>query len=398
MKLNHILLILVGLFTLTFTSCGLVEEIESTIDELEEIDPRILSCDYFNSGTDRVLIDHDDRDVDYIIDCVIPVNVDLIIEPGVVIEFREGTGMVIGESGSIVAAGTTEKPILFTCETKIAGAWRGMLNYSNDVKNTLSHFIMEYGGGEEFNSNGNRGNLIMWAETRMKIDNSTFAHSASYGIDLRYGDIEIASFTSNTISNSETPITLYAANVHMVDATNTFAENKNNYVEIGSSDTKSGDYTWHKLTIPYRIIPTNFGISRQIKVSGQTNLTIEPGTVMEFDTDTGLRVEDGGGLRAVGTPMQPILFTGIDGQPAAWKGLYFSFTQSTFNKVEHAIIEYTGSSDDKAAIYMWATPRLEVSNTTFRAFEGCAFSTQNNPNLSASSNTIEASMGNMYCD
>lgn len=82
-------------------------------------------------------------------------------------------------------------------------------------------------------------------------------------------------------------------------------------------------------------------------------LTIGAGATLRMDTgggsDSGLHLGTSarrqGLLVAVGTATAPILFTSGREAPAAadWKNLYFLFSPSTGNRIEHAVIEYAGA-------------------------------------------------------
>src|SRR5690554_8029505 len=50
----------------------------------------VLPCDYFNQ--DRVLVDNPNASVDYIVTCKIDIQGDIVIDPGVVIEFEQDAG------------------------------------------------------------------------------------------------------------------------------------------------------------------------------------------------------------------------------------------------------------------------------------------------------------------
>ena len=125
--------------------------------------------------------------VDYIINCTYRVNGDLIIDPGVTIQFGTDAGISVSRSGSIQALGTQEQPVLLTGEDKIAGAWKGVFIESNDIKNTLQNTNIDYAGGSAFNSNGDLGAVIVWSDTRLKMVNTTIRHSAAYGFNASYG-------------------------------------------------------------------------------------------------------------------------------------------------------------------------------------------------------------------
>ncbi|HLW41019.1 MAG TPA: hypothetical protein VKY82_01465, partial [Flavobacterium sp.] len=61
-----------------------------------------------------------------------------------------------------------------------------------------------------------------------------------------------------------------------------------------------------------------------------------------------------------------------------WGGIMFGFTQEN-NVINHAIIENAkgdfpvGNHQNTGAIYLHASPKLTVSNTTFKDLQNCTF-------------------------
>lgn len=368
-------------------------------------DPETLACNYFDEGVNRVLTDDPDKDIDYIVECFMEVETDLTIEAGVVIEFKTGAGLHIKNGGSISATGSSNERIILTGVDKIAGSWIGVLVETNDVKNEFDYVTISYGGSEA-TSNGNKANLIVWADSRASIDNCIISNSSNHGIEMAYNETVISSFNNNTLKNNFKPLYVLADNVSFLNATNDFTGNTNDYIEVGCKTLKEGSYAWKNLNVNYRVLSTDFGIFREIRVPDNCDLTIEAGTQIDFDTNTGIRVDDGGSLKAIGTETEKIIFSGVDGAAGAWKGLAFWFTQSVLNKLEYCVIEYAGGGDNDAAIYMWDDPVLEVNSCHIKDIDGCIFVDQplhdpngnfQNANFSESGNTFENISGGTFC-
>jgi len=361
---------------------------------------QVLDCDFFAQEGTITLTDNEELAVDYIIDCKVATSADLVIEPGVVIEFTSGSGIEILDEGSFVAEGTQALPIILTGEDKIAGSWLGVLNNSNNVNNSMRYVTISYGGGGAFNSNDDIGNFIMWAQARMSIENCTFSDGAGYGVNFSYSEITVPSFSQNTLVNNNVPVFVIGTYLHLMDASNDFSGNTNDYIETNATSPLDGDYTWQNCNVPYRVNPSGFGIFRVIEIPSESNITVEPGTVMEFTSDTGIEIEEGS-FKAEGTATAPITFTGVDGAAGAWKGIEYRFSQSINNSLDYVIIEYAGSGDNESGIYMWADPVLSVTNSTFRDIAGCGVrdfnSTFSNPNFSGSGNTFENVSGGDFC-
>lgn len=362
---------------LTFTAAIFALSISSCTDDDDDPAntalPVLLDCSYFNDGANRILTNNPNAPVDYIIDCRAFVNVDVVIEPGVVIEFTAGAGIEVGDNGSLSAIGTEDNPIVLTGETKAPGAWAGVLIESDNVNNALSYVTISYGGGTAFNSNDNKANLIMWAASSVSIDNCTFSNSETYGVELAYNDINLRSFENNVLTANGTAAYVEAPYAHMMKASNDFSGNTNDNVVVACAFIAEGDNTWENINVPFLVTATDFGITRLIIVPNNANLVVDAGTTIIFDTDTGLSVNGGGSLNIAGTANNQVTLTGADGAPGAWRGVEYRFTQSVRNVIEHTLFEYAGGGEWDSAIYLWASPNLMVNNCDFREIDGCVF-------------------------
>jgi len=384
-------IILLALSYLTvFVSCK---------EEDSEPEPLVLDCNSFSSSSPDKITQLEDRGlpIDYIIDCTISVDIDLTIDPGVTIAFTNGAGMWIREDGSLIAAGTLDKPIVFTGTDKVKGSWKGIISYSNDVKNKLDNVTIEYAGGESFNSNGDLGALILWADARFIIENTTIKSSAAFGLNCNYSRYTV-SIQNLTVTDCEMPVNTADPNMISGIQSGSFTGNAVDAIKIGKpgGPALDGNHVWSDLAVPYRM-------SNRLWVK-DARLTLEPGVVMEFENGTGIRVgdTDQSTLIAVGTPANPITFTGVTKVAGAWENIDFHFTRSPLNEISHAIIEYGGSPGSDGVVYMWAKPVAKVTNVTFREIGSCAIyaapgSSNPNENLTETNNTINNVAGGYIC-
>lgn len=323
--------------------------------------------------------------VDYIIDCVFVVNGDLTIDPGVTIQFGTNAGLKVSNTGSIQALGTSDIPILFTGEDKIAGSWRGVFIDSNDSKNTLQYTQIDYAGGESFNSNGDLGAVIVWSDTRLKMINSTIRQSAAFGFNASYGGDKLI-LQNNVITTSKAPMLVNGAYPTSISG-GTYTGNETDSIFV-NSDQISGQHNWTNLGVPYRIA------NRLVVIAGG-ELTIQPGVTLEFEDDGQLAVHEGASgsapsLVAVGTEQQPITFTAVNKVLGAWQGIYFD-TPSPLNEIAFATIAYASNSRQEGAISPWSDAVVNVHDVSFENIQKCAFYLapfKANPNLSTSNNTF----------
>lgn len=99
-------------------------------------------------------------------------------------------------------------------------------------------------------------------------------------------------------------------------------------------------------------------------------LTILPGTVLEFESGAGLRVSDGGSLRAEGTVTNPITFTSASGDRNDWRGVGI-FTSSANNVLAYVTIEKAGlrnttiNSFNSTNLYVDENARVAITHSTF---------------------------------
>jgi hypothetical protein len=77
----------------------------------------------------------------------------------------------------------------------------------------------------------------------------------------------------------------------------------------------------------------------------RATLSIDPGTVVAFERDAGLRVEAGGALIADGTPQAPIRLTGTEAERGWWSGIHLRRSDREENLFNHVTIEYGGQNN-----------------------------------------------------
>lgn len=151
-------------------------------------------------------------------------DVTLTIEPGVVLKFNKHTsaGLFVEPStgtkaatGSLVAVGIPDKPIVFTSAeaAPTAGAWRGLyFGQVPSAKNRVEHVRIEYAGGPS-NSNGFHcmpdGTLSRDEDAALAIfgqppsaflKNATITNTAGAGVNLAYYGTFVDFLPTNTFT------------------------------------------------------------------------------------------------------------------------------------------------------------------------------------------------------
>lgn len=323
------------------------------------------SCADLNAMT-RLEDQHDG--VDYVVrdGCIWQVSGEVTIEPGVRLDFASGAGISIaGDANALKAIGTADKPIEMRGRAGTPGSWRGIYVESNNVNNVFEHVEVRHGGGQSFNSNDDKANIILYAGGRLSLKNSTVAESATYGLTAY--DSGQLTFENNTFtSNTDAPLNLPARLAHTLDSASALTGNGADHVRLLAGEL-DGEVTWRKLSVPYRPCAEG-GI---IAAGEGDGLTIEPGVRLEFGANGGLSFDaDSAYLKAIGTAEAPIVFTGATEAPGAWRGLYFD-SNNVNNMLDHVELAYAGadafnSNGDKGGIIVWSGARLSVKNSTIR--------------------------------
>ncbi|MDF9799003.1 PKD repeat protein [Catalinimonas alkaloidigena] len=93
----------------------------------------------------------------------------------------------------------------------------------------------------------------------------------------------------------------------------------------------------------------DYHVSAMVAVNAK--LTIEPGVVIIFDEDKGLKINADGKLIAEGTETQLITFTGKEAESGYWAGITI-LSSSTDNEMSYTEVKYAGSE----AVYPMSNP------------------------------------------
>jgi hypothetical protein len=305
-------------------------------------------------------------------------NGTLTIEEGVEVKLGTGSYVAIGysTSGTLVTHGTDSLPITFTKNTGVQN-WGytsgGILLYDKTTAQTvIDHCIIEY------------------ATTGIYVDgiaavitNCTIRNNAELGIHFvgTAAPKDSASFINDSITgNGGDPIRIAPEGLTSLSGDTYLNGNTSEGILVsgGSAVTKSG--TWKKHGVPYI-----FDDYASIGSSGGTKITVAPGVVCKFNTDTYLQVAYSydGTLVAQGTDSLPITFTkntGVQNWGSATAGIILWDKTTAQTVFDHCIIEYATSG-----ISIMSLPAV-ITNCTIRnnAKYGIDFNNKAMPKDSAS--------------
>lgn len=369
MKNRNLSYVLATSLLFSITSCG-AKGGEPTPTPGGGTEPAItLDCNYFSKNPNAVLKDNPDAPVDYIVTCKMAINDDVTIEPGVTIAFKTDAGFNVRSAGSLKAVGNSEKQITLTGVDKSAGSWSGVFFDSDDVKNEFAYVDVEYAGGSKFNSNGDRGGVIVYSGAQLKMSNSKISQSATYGLNANYRSAKLT-LHNNTYTQNNIPVRVNASLVGMVSGTDIYTGNTEDKVELDPYSSEiSTPATIHKIGVPYKLVSSS---SPNLHI--KSNVTIEPGVIIEMGSGTGIKVNDGASLKIVGTSSERIVIRGVEQVAGSWGRIDYLHTQNPNNIIRYADIMHGGEnpSSSKGAIFLWASPRLSIDNTNFSDILACA--------------------------
>jgi hypothetical protein len=254
-------------------------------------------------------------------------GVTLTVEQGVEVRFEEVTGVDI--YGTLMAVGTSDKPITFTGTTKGVGWWNGItFNGTETNPNTgsvLDYVTIEYGGWYA---------ALELNYASISVSYSEINYSGDDGILGNWGGVAHVSDTSFT-GNQEYAIYFWDGSVNPVLSNLTASNNGYNGVAIGAGEL-IGEHVWEACGLPYYVLD-------DVTTAAGSMLKVEPGVEVHFDNYTGLLLY--GILEAIGTPSQPILFTGTTATPGWWDGISIKGRQEKRNFgsiLRFVTIEYGG--------------------------------------------------------
>jgi hypothetical protein len=264
-------------------------------------------------------------------------EVNLTIEPGVEVRFRQWQGLII--RGRLLATGSPASPVLFTGTSAQPGWWSGIWisgTAQAPLDGTLlDHVVIEYGGYS-------RGSNLRVQYATATIRNSAIRYSSREGIHaLQRGVAEISntSFTGNGryaiwFEDGSVNPSLSAL---VASGNGPGADGSGDVVALGAGAfTLEGEHVWEAAGIPYLVR------GRPV-VARDATLTVEPGTEARFTQGQSITVN--GRLVARGLEEAPIAFTGSTPEPGWWSGIDIVGSpgiDDAWAELTRVVVEYSG--------------------------------------------------------
>ncbi|MBO0321938.1 IPT/TIG domain-containing protein [Muricauda sp. CAU 1633] len=333
----------------------------------------------------------------------------LVIAAGNVLEFSNGAGFRLGEqssdcantSGSLDASGTMENPITFRGVTAGKGTWLGIGFNSSSPNNKLIYCNISGGGSSKlYNASDFNANITLQCDSRATIQNSEITDSGGFGIYMLDDDALLEDFQENTLINNElAPIWMHLPQVDQLDGASTYAEgNGRPYIQVEGDAITEADLLIKKLEVPYRIETEESGRETYVEKA----ITIEAGTILEFETGAGLVlgspgvdcIPTTGSLNAQGTSDEPILFRGTTEGQGTWLGIGINSSTGT-NFMNYCVVSGGGAEQmynagGQGNIVIHCEGSLTIENSTIKDSAGWGIDfVQGGNSLSQSNNTFE---------
>ena len=276
----------------------------------------------------------------------------MTILPGTTLKFSSEGGLLITETGSLNASGTSEKPITFTGVTATAGSWLGVAFRSNDPANKLIFVNISFAGSKPFccdyfEAAGQKASVVLGGATlaspvQVTIQNSTVSRSGGYGVYL-FKTGSLPGFSGNSFkANTQAPVSLPLSRIDQLDTTSVYGgagePNTEQFVRVLEADNDTNiAQSIKKLDVAYRM---SAGVAARDLVYKGT-LTINAGAILEFEADSGLSIDNTGSLTVNGTSTDPVVFKGRSASKGFWKGINIG---SLGNTINFATVRDAGSS------------------------------------------------------
>jgi hypothetical protein len=305
------------------------------------------------------------------------------------VTIQEGAQMVFDNDvllrfinqSSLKVMGTADNQVVFKGKIQQPGAWRGIMIETPNLENTIKHARFAHAGHSNLLSGYGKAAIGLSSGARANFSNVHFDEIDGFGIYLRYDNSRI---TTNSLSFgnqlSEGAIRMNTIHISNLD---TGSNMGGNYVVVnGGNLPDTEDVIWPKLMNGKYLFNSGGNVYGKI--------TIQPGTIMEFDSDILLRIQ--GVIVADGTSADPIVFTRKEGTSVHWKGINIEGS-SIENLINFAEVSYGGNSTllsgyGQTNIGIATNGRLTLTNSTISNSLGYGIYPRSGATLTQSDNTF----------
>ena len=279
-------------------------------------------------------------------------DIEITFEAGVDYRFAADGRLVFGFSGEATelhVAGTAEAPVVFQGAEPTKGYWQGLeIQRAVNIASTLSHMRVLHAGGLEHPSLRIASELSV-SDLTLE-DNLIGLHLAS---PLQPDSARL------TIAGTEGPplVVLDSEALTRIPEGSSFLGNAEDVIVVANDSIHcAAQGTVHAFGVPYLL-------TRELSLSKQARVTIEPGAQFIVGGDVSFVVGSGGDpatLIAVGTQAKPIVFRGERDLPGYWEEIEVLTQVGDDTRIDHVEIRNAGKANSAA---LRLRKSISVTNT-----------------------------------
>jgi len=297
------------------------------------------------------------QETDYIVTSDLTCSGLLEINQGVIIEFSDDAGLIISETGQLIAENITF--------TAAESAWKGI--HLKGTRAVLVNCTIKNGGSSSFTAETTDNAAVLLSGNAIaSFSGNTFESSGGFGIVVRDNAIFKLDNTTQTfplannkyISNASGPMKIPAGIFSKLSSPDFSGESDNTYLTVYQSTYASSE------TVNANI--SDFGIPYKFTglVKFNKPLTILPGVELYFTRTAGMIVT--GNLNINGSASKPVTIDGLTGVTGSWNGIYIKngSTLITYTSILNAGYRALEGLTETAALTVEGTLYMQNSEVS----------------------------------
>lgn len=294
----------------------------------------------------------------------------LDVRPGVTIQARAGSSIIVRNEGSLAAVGEPLSPITFEGSEDERGAWKGIQIQTQSNDNVFDYVTFANGGSEQWTGAGDsRAMVYLDGNSSALFLRTTFRDSEHYGLWVPAGG-DISGWDENSFVGNARAMIVHPDRASSITSNTVFTDNDENAVRMtfGNNDRVNANQTWNALSVPYRVMDRTFI---------EADLSIAAGAVFEFTQGANFVVTGEGTLSATGTAVDRIVFRGTEALSGYWKGIEYN-TVSVLNRLDYVDFlhggsdPWSGGANATASLHITGDGLAVLDNVTFAMTGGYA--------------------------
>ncbi len=299
-------------------------------------------------------------DVDYLAIGEITVTAELIVDLGVIIEFREEASLLVKEGGTIYA----ERAEFIASDS----SWKGICLKSQG--NSISGCLIHRAGNASFTDNpDDAASVILFSGSTLAFSGNTISRSGGNGLIVMNGgdfyfdsDNQVNAYHNNKfIKNAEGPMVIPAHVFSYLPGQKFEEETPGTFIEVYESTYPVS------VTINPRL--DNVGLPYMVTgpLTINKDMTINNGVEMYFKQNAGMQIT--GKLDVSGTADMPVIMDGVNSSPGSWMGIHVKgqVNASSLSILNAGGGKFTGLNEKASLV---AEDLLTIRNSTISGSGG----------------------------